>query len=103
MRRAVILMLAVWLVIGGLSSWAYADRPGWVPHEFQRGGGDELESCGRSDTAPDDGGVMGMAPIDPYVGLDSDIGLNTRHGSQVSPFAGRYSWLLWIFVFFLNW
>lgn len=44
MRRAIISVLVIGLVIGGLSPWALANRPGWIPDELKRGGGDDLES-----------------------------------------------------------
>jgi hypothetical protein len=59
MRWAIVSLVIGGLVIGGLSSWAQASRPGWLPNECRRGGGDELESGNRTEVV-DDGGGVGM-------------------------------------------
>jgi len=82
MRRAVILLLLVWLVVGGLSSLALADRPGWIPGEFKRGGGDELESVARFDPngTESDGVDCGMAPA--HADILAEPELEARSGSE---------------------
>ena len=105
MRRAVILLLLVWLVIGGLSSWALAERPGWIPDEFRRGGGDELESAARlePDVLGDENDTgCGMAPSSPIVGLES--GFEIRPGSEVTPLpAGSNAIVWWVYSVVWRW
>jgi hypothetical protein len=102
MRRAVISLLVIWFVVAGLSPWAQADRPGWVPQEFKRGGGDELESCGRLDPTGD-GSDMGCMPTAPELGLEMGFGSHSRHDLPVEPFnMVDLAWLM-LFHFLWNW
>ncbi len=105
MRRAVILLLLVWLVVGGLSSWALAERPGWIPDEFKRGGGDELESAARLDPDGVDVEVdtgCGMAPYSPLVRAES--GFEIRPGSEVTLLpTGSNAIVWWVYSVIWRW
>ncbi|MCK4547063.1 MAG: hypothetical protein KAW17_06425 [Candidatus Eisenbacteria sp.] len=100
MRWATICLLVVWFVVAGFSSWATADGPGWVPQEFKRGGGDELESCGRFDPAGGDGG-MGLMPAAPTTVPDNGVEIRSSYEPRVSPFT--WSDALWWVMFHLLW
>ncbi len=104
MRRAVILALLTWLVVAGLSSWAFGDSPGWLPDDFRRGGGDELESAARLD--PDgleDEIDCAMAPPSAAVLMES--GSDVRPGSVTSaPLLTKSNRILWwVYSVFRRW
>ena len=105
MRRAVILLLLVWLAVGGLSSLALADRPGWLPGEFKRGGGDELESVARLDPngVDDDGIDCGMAPAYPGVVAEPDleICIGSETVTLLPTRANAFVW--WVYAVLWRW
>jgi hypothetical protein len=91
--------MVICFVVAGLSSWAMADRPNWVPKEFKRGGGDELESCGRLD--PTGSGDTGCMPTAPDVGVDMGLGAHSPFGSTVDPF--NMPDMAWLMLFHFLW
>lgn len=96
------MMLVLGLVLGGLSSLAHADRPGWIPNEFKRGGGDELESSAHDDLIGDEE-ALGVAPSD--LGLVGGLEMDDGSGSQAmsDPASGPAHWLWWQFLSSWRW
>jgi len=96
-------LLVVGLMIGAFSSWAQANLPGWVPQEFKRGGGDELESSGRVDSGDWGGDIMGASTSGRSLTPETSLESPPRHELRSAWFVEPQDWLRWFFLFFWRW
>lgn len=102
MRRAVITVLIVGLMLCGPASLVLADGPGWVPRDFKRGGGDELESSGRFDPV-DDENPCGISPSGSIVTVESGVDRYLRVDAGRARFFGPDDWVWWVLLLPSQW